>query len=330
MPAPAPRPAAPAAELQRARVLAAAIAVACEHGVGSVTVSRVIKRAHVSRRTFYELFANREDCLCAAYEEIAGVVLSHATLACEAQSRWVDRIRAGLQAALELFDEQPQLARLCFVEAPAAGEQTLRSRAKLVRAVAERLDRDYATERSSRVPPAIALAGEAFIGGVLEILHTRLLAPDGARLAELSSQLTAIVVLPYLGPAAARRELARTNAPPAPSSSALDGGGALLSPPPMRLTHRTLLVLSVISDSPGLSNRAIGDRAEIKDQGQVSKLLSRLGELGLIANSGAGQAHGAANAWRLDHAGAQLIQSVGPRSSVSASGPERVEGVTRE
>ncbi len=323
MPDPEPRPAA-AAEFQRPRIIAATIAVACEHDVAGVTVSRVTKWAHVARRTFYELFANREDCLCAAYEEIVGRASLRATPAYEAQARWADRVRAGLQAALGFFDEQPELARLCFVQAPAAGEQTLVSRAKLVRAIAERLDRDHAAERSSRVLPGLALAGEAFLGGVLEIVQTRLLAPDGTRLSELSSQLTAIVVLPYLGRAAARRELARTIAPqpqpqpqpsPSPTQTRLDDSRALPSRPPVRLTYRTLRVLSVISESPGLSNRAIGARAGIMDQGQVSKLLSRLGELGLIANSGAGQARGAANAWRLDRAGAQLIQSVGHRSS---------------
>jgi AcrR family transcriptional regulator len=330
MPVPDPSAAATAAEFQRPRIVAATIAVACEHGVTSVTVSRVIKRAQLSRRTFYQLFANREDCLCAAYEEIAGRVYSHARPAYEARTSWVDRIRAGLRATLEFFDEQPELARLCFVQAPAAGEQTLIARAKLVRAVAERLDRDYAAEHSSRV--LSGFAAQAFIGGVLEILHARLLAFDGACLSELLSQLTAIVVLPYLGPAAARRELARTITTPSPSQrqTGSDGGRALPSRPLMRLTYRTLLVLEVISKCPGLSNRAIGDRAAIKDQGQISKLLSRLCELGLIANSGAGQTQGAANAWRLDHAGAQLMQSVGRRSSVSSWELERVERVMRE
>ena len=88
-------------------------------------------------------------------------------------------------------------------------------------------------------------------------------------------------------------------------------------------------MLSVISESPGLSNRAIGDLSGIKDQGQISKLLARLSELGLIANVGAGQAHGAANAWRLEPGGAQLIQTVGRRSSADSAGPSRSERVAR-
>jgi AcrR family transcriptional regulator len=328
MPVPGPRRPSPADDFQRARILAAAIAVAREHDVETVTVSRVIKRAHVSRRTFYDLFDNCGDCLCAAYEEIAGRALARAKPAYEAQERWVDRVRAGLRAVLEFFDEEPQLARLCLIQAPAAGEQTLLWRAKLIRRIAERLDDDYAAERSSRVLPE--LAAEAFIGGIFEILHTRLVVSEGICLSELSGQLMAIVALPYLGPAAARRELARTIPSPPPKRRRLDGGAAAQTRPLMRLTYRTLRVLSVISETPGLSNRAIGDRAGIRDQGQMSKLLSRLCELGLVANSGAGQAHGAANAWRLDHAGVQLMQSVGRRSSSASSSPDRAERVARE
>jgi AcrR family transcriptional regulator len=286
-----------AAEFQRARIIAATIAVATEHDVGSVTVSRVITKARISRRTFYELFGDCGDCLRAAYEQILGRAASRARPAYEAEQRWVDRVRAGLCAALEFFDEQPQFARLCFLQAPAAGEQTLVCRARLVRALAEALDTDYAAERSSRVRPE--LLSQAAIGGVLEILHTRLLAGQTIDLTELSGQLMAVIVLPYLGPAAARRELERgtrsAGERPAPKARRES-----VTRPPTRLTYRTLLALS--------------DRVGIKDQGQISKLLARLCELGLIENGGAGQVHGAANAWRLASTGTHLIQDIGRRS----------------
>ena len=37
--------------------------------LGNVTVAQVVERAGVSRRTFYEVFEDREDCLLAALEE---------------------------------------------------------------------------------------------------------------------------------------------------------------------------------------------------------------------------------------------------------------------
>jgi AcrR family transcriptional regulator len=308
---PEPRNTSLAAEFQRARIIAATIAIASEQGVGGVTVSRVLTKARMSRRTFYELFDDCGDCLCAAYEQILDRAVSRARPAYEAEKRWVDRVRAGLRAALEFFDERPEFARLCFLQAPAAGEQTLVCRARLVCTLAEAVDADYASERSSRVLPE--LISQALIGGVLEILHARLLADQTIDLAELSGQLMAVIVLPYLGPAAARRELER-GTPPKCEHPASNARRKAVARPPTRLTYRTLLVLSTIAESPGLSNRQISDRVGIGDQGQISKMLSRLCELGLIKNGGAGQARGAANAWRLASSGAHLIQDVGRRS----------------
>jgi len=60
----------------------------------------------------------------------------------------------------------------------------------------------------------------------------------------------------------------------------------------MRLTDRTVRVLAAIAAiaaQPGLSNRQISQRAGITDQGQISKLLSRLAGLQLIENTGEGQ-----------------------------------------
>ena len=60
------------AEIQRARMIAALVEVAGERGVGGVTVGRIVGRSGVSRRTFYELFADREDCFLAAFDQAVG------------------------------------------------------------------------------------------------------------------------------------------------------------------------------------------------------------------------------------------------------------------
>jgi len=64
----------------------------------------------------------------------------------------------------------------------------------------------------------------------------------------------------------------------------------------MRLTYRTLRVLRVIAAQPGLSNRQIGERAGIRAQGQISKMLARLARLEMTENT---ETAGAAKAWRL-------------------------------
>ena len=57
------------AEIQRARMITALVEVAGERGAGGVTVAHIVARSGVSRRTFYELFDDREDCFLAAFDQ---------------------------------------------------------------------------------------------------------------------------------------------------------------------------------------------------------------------------------------------------------------------
>jgi AcrR family transcriptional regulator len=56
-------------ELQRERIVAAALEVLGELGDGKITIKEIVGRAGVSRKTFYEHFENREGCFGAALEE---------------------------------------------------------------------------------------------------------------------------------------------------------------------------------------------------------------------------------------------------------------------
>ena len=78
----------------------------------------------------------------------------------------------------------------------------------------------------------------------------------------------------------------------------------------MRLTYRTMRVLEVIADDPGVSNRSVGEHADIADQGQISKLLSRLERLGLASNTGQGHQKGEPNAWTLTPTGERVAQTI--------------------
>jgi hypothetical protein len=129
-----------------------------------------------------------------------------------------------------------------------------------------------------------------------------------------------MIVLPYLGSAAARRELSRPR-PAASASAPVNGNGASdpLAGLQMRLTFRTMRVLSVIAEQPGLSNRKVSAGAGISDQGQISKLLTRLAGQGLAENTGKGQPAGLANAWRLTPRGKQLERAF----RHEGTGPER-------
>ena len=117
----------------------------------------------------------------------------------------------------------------------------------------------------------------------------------------------AIIVLPYLGQAAAEKELSK----PAPQLNTLPRARRdPLEDLDMRLTYRTVRVLIAIAGHPQASNREIAAAAEIADQGQISKLLTRLQNLGLIRNEGEGHAKGGPNAWALTGKGQEVERSI--------------------
>jgi DNA-binding MarR family transcriptional regulator len=88
---------------------------------------------------------------------------------------------------------------------------------------------------------------------------------------------------------------------------------------PMRLTYRTARVLEVLATCPEASNRVVGERSGVSDQGQISRLLARLERLGLAVNTGEGHLRGEANAWTLTDVGGRVAQSIGAHSERGGS-----------
>jgi AcrR family transcriptional regulator len=305
-------------EVQRARMVLAARQVVADEGYGRMSVERVVARAGVSRKTFYDLFENREDCFLEAFDD----ALAHAARvvgeAYAGESSWRERIRAGLAALLALLDEEPELRAVCVVEALAAGPRVLAHRAQAVRALIAAVDEGRAEARGDPPP----LTAEGVVGAVFSVIHARAL-QDGAKpepLSGLLGQLMAMIVLPYQGPAAASRELTRPAPPRAPSPPRRVGDA--LEGLDMRLTYRTLRALATIAQHPGASNRQVADEAGVSDQGQVSKLLTRLANLGLIRNTAPATGKGAPNAWRLTPKGEEVETAIRTETH-SASGGGR-------
>jgi AcrR family transcriptional regulator/DNA-binding MarR family transcriptional regulator len=307
-------------EFQRSRVLGALGEIVAERGLAAATVANIVVRAGVSRRTFYELFADREDCFLAAFDQSIALFAQRVIPPFQAPGRWHERIRAALLALLVLLDEEPTLGELCVVHALGAGPDALARRAPVVRALVDAVDEGRAQVRKGHT--LAPLAAEGVVGAVLAVLHTRLsdrADRRGAPLTELVGPLMSMIVLPYLGGAAAARELARPS-PARPSARRVGLREDPLKGLDMRLTYRTVRVLIAIADCPGASNRYVGERAGIVDQGQTSKLLRRLEHLGLLENGAhTRSSRGEPNSWRLTSRGTRL------RDTIQAqAGAERV------
>ncbi|MFZ1153665.1 MAG: TetR family transcriptional regulator, partial [Solirubrobacteraceae bacterium] len=297
-------------EIQRARILTAMVEVCAQKGAANVTVAHVVERAGVSRRTFYEIFNDREACFLATFDEgiarAAGCVLD----VYDPEARWVERIESALTALLRFFDTERDTGRLLIVDSLGAGAGALERRQRVLIQMITVVDEGRAQAKAgSGLPP---LTAEGIVGGVLSIVHARLLEDQARSLLELTGPLTSMIVLPYLGPAAARRELAKPT--PKPHGNSHRAEPNPLGQLDMRLTYRTVRVLLAVAASPGDSNRAVADRAGISDPGQISKLLSRLEKLGLLSNSGLGAGTGAPNAWTLTKHGEEVHGALATQS----------------
>jgi AcrR family transcriptional regulator/DNA-binding MarR family transcriptional regulator len=295
--------------MQRARLLSAAVTVVSEQGWSDVTVAQIAGRARVSRRTFYDLFSDRDDCLLAMLDDTVSRIEEELPTT-GVEGSWLERVRNGLWTILSFLDREPVLAGVCVVQALRGGPVVLERREEIFARLAAVLDEGLG--ESSR-KHASGLTAEGLVGAAFTIVHARLLRADGEPLAGLGGELMSMIVLPYLGPAAARREQNRTGPTPTPSRNNRSGSdGDPLRDVPMRLTYRTALVLDSVAQNPGASNRVIGERADLYDQGQVSKLLARLERLGLLENTGNGHAKGEANAWHLTDLGERVTHQLSP------------------
>ncbi len=298
------------AAIQRARMLAAMVDEVAERGAANVTVAHVVARSGVSRRTFYELFADGEDCFLAAFDESLARASERVSRAWEPLADWRARVRAGLLALLQFLDAEPRTGRLLVVESLGMGSPVLERRTRVLARITAFVDEGRGEGKPGKEPSPVT--AEGIVGGVLSVIHTRLRGPGHPALTGLTGPLMSLIVLPYLGPEAARQELER----PVPESSEHipSGSGDPLRDVDMRLTYRTVRVLLAVSVRPGASNRQVGEASGVGDQGQISKLLARLQNLGLIANTGGGQRRGSTNAWALTTKGLEVQSAIAPQT----------------
>jgi AcrR family transcriptional regulator/DNA-binding MarR family transcriptional regulator len=305
------------AEIQRSRLIAAVIAAVEAQGYAGLTVGDVIACARISRKTFYDIFDGLEECFLEAVTDTHARAGEVAQTAYAGEPDWRSGMRAALAEVLALMERERGLARLCVVETLVAGPRVQARRAEALQQLATAIDAGRAVAGSHPVPSA--LTAQATAGGIASVLHTRLLREDPAPLTDLVAPFMSMVVMPYLGRAVAHEEAiapgpqARRDEPARPQPG-LDPLAEL----DMRVTYRTVRVLTAIAQTPDASNSQIARDAGIIDQGQVSKLLARLAGLGLIENTRTTRSGRGANAWRLTSFGERVQRATrGHRPIVS-------------
>ncbi len=106
---------------QRERLYEATIKAVNERGFVATTISDLVAGAGVSRRSFYEHFENKEECLLATYDELVRRLTARIIAAYDPEEQWTLQIDAIVRALFEASSDRPDAARLISVEMGAAG-----------------------------------------------------------------------------------------------------------------------------------------------------------------------------------------------------------------
>jgi AcrR family transcriptional regulator len=187
-------PSAVVSQVQRERLLEAMVIVAAESGYQEASVERILAQARVSRRTFYDLFEDREDCFLAAYDEVLACVVSLMVQAFDEGDSVEDQMRGALQAFCDFCADEPEAARACIVEVLAAGPRARGRRAealdRLARLVEGILPETFGDQRLG------PLAARALVGGVHELVYQRVDRGEVSMLPALAAEILSAQMVP--------------------------------------------------------------------------------------------------------------------------------------
>jgi AcrR family transcriptional regulator len=169
---------------QRRRLMAAMIDAVGEQGYARTTVAHVIARAGVSRKAFYEHFANKQACLLETYDALARESVERVTEAWSEEGETVASARSAIGALFEWAVENPGALRLVLLEVGATGPAGIVRREQLLG------DFEAMLRATLGLPPGPNPVLRAVIGGLNKVLYAR---ADGGRHEELQGLVPSLV-----------------------------------------------------------------------------------------------------------------------------------------
>jgi AcrR family transcriptional regulator len=189
---------------QRERILDAVADVSSLAGYAAMSVEDVIVTAGVSRRTFYDHFADKEEAFLAAYDAVVAQLVQRVQEAFASNTAFPGRIRDCLAAFLGFVASEPRFADMCIVEVLAAGPQAVERRNAVMHLFAEMVNAAAGDDTSCRQPPG--LTAETIVGGIYEVVYSRVIQGQTSVLLGLLPDLAYSMMLPFIGHDAAQRE----------------------------------------------------------------------------------------------------------------------------
>jgi len=159
-------------QVQRRELMEGLCRAVEERGLAATTIADIVRHARVSKRTFYEHFADKDECFFAAYRAVSADVMRQVAGAVDFDASWEAQIEAAVRAYVGALDSRPKLTRAFFLEIHAAGPGAIELRREVLSEFAE-LTRSFAGEARRRQPalqPLTPAMATAMVGGINELM----------------------------------------------------------------------------------------------------------------------------------------------------------------
>ncbi|WP_019633510.1 TetR/AcrR family transcriptional regulator [Actinomadura atramentaria] len=170
---------------QRDRLFQSMTELVAERGYARCSVADVLKRARVSRETFYELFADKQSCFLGAYQRAADRILAAVAAALAGDGPPLDRFDRALRVYLEELAGDGPRARVFLLEVHAVGPDAAAHRYAVQRGFVELIsDLLLADDRWRRLPDP-AFACRMLVGGIAGLVSGKVATGEHAALPAL-------------------------------------------------------------------------------------------------------------------------------------------------
>jgi AcrR family transcriptional regulator len=113
---------------QRVRIMEGLASAVAEHGYPHVGIGEIVRRAGVSRRTFYEHFSDKEECFLSSYEVVSRELRRRMESAIDPGADWHSLVGSVLYAYLSALTEDPVAGRAFLVEIEGVGPRARQRR----------------------------------------------------------------------------------------------------------------------------------------------------------------------------------------------------------
>jgi AcrR family transcriptional regulator len=258
---------------QRARLQGAMVAAIAQSGYAEITIKQLVSLAGVSRSTFYEHFADKEQCFLATYDMIALLATERISRAYREAQGWKQRLQAGFEYFAEIVMVERDASHLVLVDALGAGHRVLEHRDRMIGSFELMFRQSFADAPKRAVITDTTI--QAIVSGIRRVAYRRLLRGEPEQLTELTGDLLEWAIgyhAPGVEPPV-RPPIETSARPPQLRQALKESVIAPLDPVAARGTHsqreRILqAVVSIASEGgyPALSIPAISARAGTSNQ----------------------------------------------------------------